>query len=237
MKAGVIGAGCAASLVAMLLAPAASADCAMPVGYNVTVQGNTVTICPQNFDHRACPDADGMLRQDSNGNTVKLADFCNGDAGTACYVDECVPKGVYKYGFAKPYSCCSSCCGTDYYATASVTTDPPANCALSAGNAGTTPFTGTVPWTNSSSICSYSGSGGSGAAGGSAGTAGSTSGAAGSAGSQGSGGAKSSGSSNNSGGCTIRPPGMAERTVLGVDLLLAGAGLLLMGRRRRSRRR
>lgn len=227
MRAGVIGAGFAACFVAMLLAPEARADCAMPVSYNVTVQNNTVTICPDSFGNRNCPDPDGMLRQDANGNTVKLADFCESDAGSPCYVDECVPKGDYKYGFAKPYDCCSSCCGTDYYQTASVTTDPPANCALSSGDTGTTPFTGTVPWTNSQSICDYSGMGGGSAAGGTAG----------SAGSQATGGAKGSSNSNNSGSCSVRGPGTAARTVLGIDLLLAGLGLSLMGRRRRSRRR
>jgi hypothetical protein len=232
--------GCVAGLAALVFARVASANCAMPTRYDVTVTDNTVTICPQNFGQRACPDADGMLRQGANDNTVKLADYCNGTGETACYVDECVPKGEYKYGFAKPYDCCTSCCGTNYYDLASVTTDLPSSCTLSATNPGTTPFAGAVPWTNSQSICDYAGgegggrtgTGGGGTGGGSASTGGGSASTGGGSAST-NGAADKPGDSVDDGGCAVRPLGTPARTVLGFNALMAGLGLGLIAYRRR----
>jgi hypothetical protein len=102
----------AAAAAAVMANGDALANCAMPSTYQVTVTGNTVTICPWNLEARGCPDADGMLRV-SEGAAVRIADLCEADAGDdGCYVDECVPKGQYQYGFARPYACCRYCCGT-----------------------------------------------------------------------------------------------------------------------------
>jgi hypothetical protein len=227
------------------LARPALANCAMPTGYQASVDSNnTVKVCAQNFQQRGCPDADGMLRKDvQGGSVVKLADFCDGDGGpSSCYLDECVPKGTYQYGFAKPYDCCGSCCGTDYYETVSVTTDPPSACALSPGDTGAQPFSGAVPWGTSQSICNYQpGTGGAPNTGGSAGVAGSVAagGSAGTAagGTTGTGGSatKSSSGSSDSGGCSLRPLGGASGIVIAFDGLLGLVGLTLLARRRRSK--
>lgn len=192
--------------LALTVANSASANCAAPVGYQVKVEGNTVTVCPTDFV-RKCPDSGGMLRQTPAGDTVKLGDHCV----DSCYVDECVPKGEHRYGFATPYDCCSACCGTDYFATATVTTDPPSGCTPTSGNPGTQAFTGTVPWGNEPSICDYGGG---------------SSGAAGSAGSP-----SASGGSSDDGGCAVRPLG-AREVVFGVNALLLALGLGLSARRR-----
>jgi hypothetical protein len=145
-----------------LLSLEASANCAMPTTYEVTVLSNTVTICPMNYQDRGCPDPEGMLRE-GGGSVVKLADRCiDGSRPERCYVDDCVPAGEYKYGFATPYECCESCCGTDYYVTATVANDPPTRCVpgVEGGNGGESPYTGEVPWGDSSSICDYQGGGG-----------------------------------------------------------------------------
>jgi hypothetical protein len=61
-----------------------------------------------------------------------LSQFCDASA-EKCYVDECVPKGSCRYGFAKPYECCTACVGTSYFEAAEVTTEPGASCALGIG--------------------------------------------------------------------------------------------------------
>ncbi|MGA9520718.1 MAG: hypothetical protein WBV82_04590 [Myxococcaceae bacterium] len=51
---------------------------------------NKVTICPQAFGERTCPDPDGLLRRnEASGDTTKIPD-CDANG---CYVDECVPPG------------------------------------------------------------------------------------------------------------------------------------------------
>lgn len=213
-------------------ASAARANCAMPVGYKTTVSGNTVTICPQDFGKRPCPDADGMLRA-GGGGTVKLDDFCGTGNDATCYVDECVPKGTYQYGYAKPFDCCSSCCGTSYYESVSVDTDLPSGCTPSSGNAGPTAFTGTLPWDGKGqTICDYAGMGGAPAGGGAGGQAGSTSsgGQAGSAGTP-----AKSGGGDDDGGCAVRGLRGPTGAILGFNAAVAALGLLLLARRRRSR--
>ncbi|MEZ4225261.1 MAG: hypothetical protein R3B13_30195 [Polyangiaceae bacterium] len=198
--------------VALTVVGAASANCAMPIGYQVKVEGNTVTVCAQNFTNRGCPDSGGMLRQTPGGDTVQLGDYCV----DSCYVDECVPKGEHRYGFATPYDCCSSCCGTDYFATASVTADPPSGCMPTSGNPGTQTFNGTLPWGDDPSICGYQGGAGSPATGGASGGAGAPA---------------ASGGSSDDGGCAVRPLG-AREVVFGVNALLLALGLGLSARRR-----
>lgn len=156
---------CAIALLASFAAsPQALANCAMPVSYRATVNVNTVTIEPQNFGERGCPDSSGMLRENvSTGELVKLADYCSGvtkrgtaseSASSAAYVDECVPAGTYRYGFEKPYDCHPSSCSTDYFTEAVVESTLGASCTRSVENRAPT-AANKAPWT-SKSICGYS---------------------------------------------------------------------------------
>lgn len=143
----------AASVVAA--AAPARANCSRPVGYDATVTGNTVLVEPVGFNPRACPDADGMLRQSvETGDIVELADYCQPGVEVAAYVDECVPPGKYRYGFAKPYTCVSSACSTSYYVVATVTDALASDCMRSAGNAAPASVA-SAPWGDSATICNY----------------------------------------------------------------------------------
>jgi hypothetical protein len=74
---------------------------------------------------------------------VELSSYCVQGA----YVDECVPPGTYRYGFATPYDCAEQGCGGVYYwEMATVTASVPMSCGFSAGNAAPTPSTGPPPW-------------------------------------------------------------------------------------------
>jgi len=130
----------------------ALANCAAPTTYQATVTGNTVTVCLMNFNDRKCPDQ-GLLRQNpSTGAVVTLAD-CDSNA---CFADECVPPGTYRYGLKSPYACNSSSCGTDYFTEATVSA-PLGGCIRTSGFTGPTAFTGSVPWGNEPQICGYGG--------------------------------------------------------------------------------
>ncbi len=140
------------SAVAVLAIPStARANCAMPVGYSVQVEGNKVTICSQSFGERTCPDPDGLLRRnEASGETAKITD-CDPNG---CFVDECVPPGTWQYGFARPYECHPSSCGTYYFDVAEVTSALN-SCERSAGLAGPAAFNGEVPWGSDPEICGY----------------------------------------------------------------------------------
>jgi len=152
----------AVGLGILFFANAASANCAEPTSYEIAVEGNTVTVCPRNFQGRGCPDPDGMLREAlAGGAVVKLDDRCSDPAGAgadddpACYVDECVPPGEYRYGFALPYSCESASCGT-YYFTPVTVTAAVGNCQPSDG--GAPQSAAGVPWSgDDDEICGYGG--------------------------------------------------------------------------------
>jgi hypothetical protein len=104
-----------------------------PPGLTTWVSYRTVVLCLANTTH-SCGDGDKILRQDEKtGEVRELADFCpesfrpwftssgndghisppNPDNGgySHCYVDECVPFGMYRYGLATPFSCDESWCG------------------------------------------------------------------------------------------------------------------------------
>ncbi len=154
---------CAAAVLAstLLLVPGrAHANCAQPVSYSAVVTGSTVHVTPQDFEGRGCPDADGMLRQDvATGATVRLADFCDpGSVPSPAYVDECVPPGQYRYGYARPYACAPHACVTDRFLETAVTAPLPAGCQRSAGNPGPTTVA-PVGWNDANAvICRYHGS-------------------------------------------------------------------------------
>ncbi|MGA9521044.1 MAG: hypothetical protein WBV82_06245 [Myxococcaceae bacterium] len=145
--------------VALLAVPLpAQANCAMPVGYRVQVEANKVTICPEAFGARTCPDPDGLLRRnEASGETAKLTD-CDANG---CFVDECVPPGAWQYGYARPYECHASSCGTYYFEVAQVTSAL-GTCERSSGLTGPVSFDGEVPWDRDREICGYGGTTGCG---------------------------------------------------------------------------
>jgi hypothetical protein len=130
--------------------------------YRVSIGGSTVSILPRNFQKRRCGDPDGLLRQNvATGAVAKLPGqvtgttegYCGGDG----YLDQCVPPGKYRYGLAKPYDCCPTCCTTQYYIDVEITTPLAPDCEANrfAGNRAPVPFTGQVPWSGSQEICAY----------------------------------------------------------------------------------
>lgn len=147
-------------LTTLSLATDVQANCARPVGYQATVSTNTVEVQAINFVDRQCPDPSGMLRQNlSTHEVVRLADYCRASAdqgGGDAFVDECVPSGTYRYGFATPYECAPASCGTDYYVEVTVADPLDPNCAREASDLGPTSAAG-VPWSSQQSICDYGG--------------------------------------------------------------------------------
>src|SRR5262249_40819213 len=154
-----------------------------------------------------CPDSGGMLRQDVNGGQiVKLADFC----ASGNYVDECVPAGTYRYGFAHPLLCdAAPCGGTPYYEGGTRTPQLSSTRTPRPGNAGPTAAS-SVPWSSNILICTgYQGTGGSGTT--------TTSGSG------------NPGNPQSGGGCSVgRVPGAVP--VLTANTLALVTGLLLMRR-------
>lgn len=113
------------------------------VGYTATVQGNTVRVVAY---WGMCSSTQPMLRQNlATKEVVRLGDYCD-QAMTRGYVDECVPKGDYLYGFATPLECCAQCAGTRYYTVVHVTTELPASCARTAAIPAPTAYSAAVPW-------------------------------------------------------------------------------------------
>jgi hypothetical protein len=142
----------AAALCALPCAAVASQPSA---GYHARVKGNSVTICPQLLNDRACPQAEGMLRQSvETGEVVRLAQQCTrqrvGSAAHhgACYLDECVPPGRYRYGYARPLECVGGM--TLYYTEVTVTRHVPEFCRRT--STPPTPRTH-VPWGPSPYVC------------------------------------------------------------------------------------
>ena len=95
----------AAVLVLILTPPPAHADCAGGPDYTLTATGNTVAVCVRG---RGCAPLAPFLRQDeATGEVVSIAATCQG----ACFNDECVPPGTYRYGLASPFQCPGGSCG------------------------------------------------------------------------------------------------------------------------------
>jgi hypothetical protein len=139
-------------LLGVVVPGRALANCAEPTTYQATATGNTVVVCLRNFGARQCPDQ-GLLRQDpAAGELVSLAD-CDSNA---CFVDECVPEGTYRYGLRTPYACNSASCGTYYFTEVTISTAP-GSCTRTSGFTGPTAFTGGAPWGNNPQICGYGG--------------------------------------------------------------------------------
>lgn len=171
-------------LVAVAAVGPARGNCAQPVSYEASVEGNRVTVCPQNFADRTCPDPGGLLRQDeATGATVRIGDLCGddpssvpggfeADAGTGgdtaqaaagagpCYQDECVSAGTYRYGFGVPYECVSSACSTDFYVRVTVEAPLSRGCRRSPGAVEPRTHAAGAPWGESAWVCGYGGGGG-----------------------------------------------------------------------------
>ena len=93
------------ALVPALIAVAPSLAMADAVGYRATVRGNTVVVCADK-NERQCPDPEGMLRQRLGRRRPRLlSQSCVRRGNYVCYLDECVPRGKYRYGLARPYPC------------------------------------------------------------------------------------------------------------------------------------
>ena len=202
-----------AALTALFTAATpARANCARPVGYEAVVTGNTVQVTPINFDERACPDPKGMLRETpSTGEIVKLADYCVATDELAAYVDECVPPGTYRYGFASPFECSPSSCGTAYFVEATVTDALATTCTRSTGNSAPANASA-VPWEDEATIGGGQGGGDQGG------------------GDQG--GGDQGGGDQDGGGCSVGlTPGAGSVLVVNALALIAGVGLM---RRRRT---
>jgi hypothetical protein len=132
--------------VAFATRPAA-ADCANGADYYVTVNGSTVAVRPEGTVRR-CGGPIPMLRQDtSTGEVVELSGYCVSSA----YVDECVPLGTYRYGFATPYDCSEHGCGSVYYWASAQVTSAGAACQRNLSDAVPTPYAAGAPWPNSDS--------------------------------------------------------------------------------------
>jgi hypothetical protein len=143
-----------ASILLFATASPAAADEA-PSGYSAHVQGNNVIICPQQRNDRACPQPDGMLRQAvGTGEVVRLPQNCTNrptDRGShkgACYIDECVPPGTYRYGYGRPLECAGS--STFYFAQVAVSRQLPKDCRRSGGAVATVKR---APWGTSPYVC------------------------------------------------------------------------------------
>lgn len=151
----------------------ATANCAAGDEYQVIVEGSSVRVCPlprgANED-RLCPDplGTGMLRQNlDTGEVHQLAEFCSdeplyeGGPSRACYLDECVPAGQYRYGFATPWQdpSCGGCPPSQYFGEAIIEEALAAECTLAVDNPGVEPYGSTLPWGDDPDICDDSGFG------------------------------------------------------------------------------
>ena len=67
------------------------------------------------------------------------------------YLDECVPEGTYRYGFATPFACVPAACSTEYFAVVTMPPAPP-GCIRSEGNAAPT-AAGAPPWGDRQEVC------------------------------------------------------------------------------------
>jgi hypothetical protein len=162
----------ATAICSTLVSVAGSSRACWPQGYsfneystplNVSAaEGSGLIICPTD-DTRFCPDGGDLLRQNVNtGEVVVLSPTCyNGWPTpaegadprilTRCYVDECVPSGVYRYGYAVPFVCGD--CGTYYFHEITIESDAGTDCQRVHGVPAPTPFQGQVPWKDEAVRC------------------------------------------------------------------------------------
>jgi hypothetical protein len=137
------------SLLITFVPRAAHADCAEGnAGLTVTVDGSNVTILPT--DTRHCGDSNVLLRQDeATGDVVALAACCGSGDNAAAFVDRCVAKGKYRYGYESPFTCgeAGGCSGTVYlFDEADVVTSLASTCDAGEASCASTPSTAALPW-------------------------------------------------------------------------------------------
>jgi hypothetical protein len=96
-----------------------------------------------------------MLRQSvGTGEVVRLPQNCTNrrtDPAAhrgACYIDECVPPGTYRYGYGRPLECAGS--STYYFAQVTVARELPKDCQRSGGAVATVKR---APWGTSPYVC------------------------------------------------------------------------------------
>ena len=121
----------------------ASANIAGPQTYIASVDGNSVYVGA--YGHNVeCPREGGMLRMKlSDASVVRLDDFCGDEPSQDCYLDECVPPGHYRYGYAEPFVCDDGYAGDpQMFAEIGIASELPEDCTLSAGNDGPSQYTG-----------------------------------------------------------------------------------------------
>ena len=140
--------------VLALFSQRALADCAQPVDYDVTADGSDVTVCFTDFQdlNRGCDIGSALLRENvDTGDVVEVAANCD-TSQPRCYVDTCVEDGKYRYGFALPFDCYASSCGTYYFGEIEVSGSDTSSCTSDA-----LPYTDDPPWGTSREICGYGG--------------------------------------------------------------------------------
>jgi len=132
-----------------LVAGGARGNVAAPRSYQAEVNGSTVTICLE-FGGPLCGTEGGLLRQRADGSeVVLLPERC--DAKKACYVDECVPAGSYRYGLARPFEC-GGTSSAEYFTEVTVA-GTAAACAPALGPERPAPYPAGVPWGSSNVAC------------------------------------------------------------------------------------
>ncbi len=134
----------------------AFAVCMNANGYTASILGNSVIVTPDNPLRRVCKEGKGevLLRQNqATGEVVRLPDRCSGEG----WLDECVPRGGYRYGFAMPYACCKACCHTDFFVEVLMNQDPTPDCEMNRIPDNTKPvrYMGNAPWGSTKEICGF----------------------------------------------------------------------------------
>jgi hypothetical protein len=137
-----------------LWSASAFANCSGHEDYTADVQGNTVTVRPVNASERECGAGETLLREAldgaDSGTIVALPEQCEEDSTElAGFVDDCVPPGLYAYGFEEPYDCDSGACSAVYNVHVLVTAALPEDCTPSAEPT----EAAEVPWDSADFVC------------------------------------------------------------------------------------
>jgi hypothetical protein len=214
-------------------ANSAFANCDAGPRYEIEQSGESVIVCNTGAGYKGsylCPDSGRMLRENvETGEVVVLLSLCthpNWTNQVLCFVDECVPKGTYRYGLETPFECYNaSCWPTPFYGELTVSADP-SSCLFNEENPGPTPYDQPTPWANSKNgyVCDIPHV----ADGGARDNSNADSGARDN--SNADGGARDN-SSGESGSCSMLSSG--SRTVFSLNAIMFLVGLLLVARRRR----
>jgi hypothetical protein len=116
-------------------------SCAEPT-VNATANGSTVTICSGGCDGKRV-----LLREDEALGAIVQLTGCDSNA---CFLDECVPPGTYRYGLETPFPC-NSCAGAVILFVEQTVTGTADPSCMPTGPAAT-PYSGKPPWGSGASI-------------------------------------------------------------------------------------